>query len=140
MSIIEGNKLIAEFMGDFEPVEEFKPEPDIDVTYCWRKLNNKSFGYSITEWRDYSSNKEYCDQVCYNHSWNWLMPVVEKIETTYHAVIITQNTCIIKACIMNERTVRSRQVSNYDEENTKLSNTYKAVIEFIKWYNENKKS
>lgn len=70
-------------------------------------------------------------------SWDWLMPVVEKIETLNYIVKIHQNICIIQACIMGDRTVISKQISNYMESNTKLSNTYKAVVEFIKWYNKN---
>ena len=153
--IIEGNKLIAEFMGDFKLVKEFKPEPDIDVTYQWLKTSNKSFGYDTTEWRDYSTDKEYSDQVCYNSSWDWLMPVVEKVESlelgdiTIHSakygddiyfncsveIEIISSVCNIH--LYGDMRVYKDLIYIHDED-TKIKATYKAVIEFIKWYNEQK--
>jgi len=106
--ILEGNKLIALFMGDIE-----------------REDSKVSF-------------KKSCpvNGLKYYSSWDWLMPVVEKIEDGNYAVTITQNVCTIRACIMGDRTIRAYQNGNYLTPNTKLSNTWLAVIEFIKWYNE----
>lgn len=137
--VTEKNKIIAEFMGDFKLVKEFKPEPEIDVTYMWLKTSNKEFGYDTTDWRDYSTGKVYSDQVCYERSWDWLMPVVEKIEELGYAVIITQNVCSIK-CSDIRATMHKPVVeiaSDYSGDNTKMSNTYKAILQFIKWYKEN---
>ena len=77
MTTLEGNKFIAEFMGDFELVKEFQPE--FDVTYMWKKISNKCFGYDTTDWIDHSTNTVYSDRVCYNFKWDWLMPCVGKI-------------------------------------------------------------
>lgn len=66
----------------------------------------------------------------YHSSWNELMPVVEKIEKdTSYRVEIAFSGCIID---------KENEPNCIGElENTKIKSTYKAVVEFIKWYNEN---
>lgn len=113
--ILEGNKLIAEFMGAKIIVENYH-------------------GINIIKFPDKSTKDLF--GLKYNTSWDWLMPVVEKIEQGNYAVIITQNVCTIRACIMGDTTIRAYQNGNYLTPNTKLSNTWLAVIQFIKWYNE----
>ena len=76
------------------------------------------------------------------NKWGQLMPVVEKIEITYldeqlytNQVIIFANTCSIDPS--NWASPDPHQlVKTYAE--TKLEATYKAVVEFIKWYGKNK--
>jgi hypothetical protein len=123
--ILEGNKLIAEFMGDFELVDEFKPQPDIDVTYCWKKLNNKSFGYDTTDWRDYSTDTDYSNQVCYHFSWDWLMPVVGEV-----SILHDQHTYFHVGHVFDEL-----KDALYDAD---IKKTYQAVVKSIQWYNKNK--
>ena len=125
METIESNKLIAEFMGDFELVEEFRPEPDIDVTYCWKKLNNKSFGYDTADWRDYSTNTDYSDQVCYHFKWDWLMPVVEKISSLNNFTHEREWRNMLK-----ETDIQTAFMWN------DIDMVYGVVVEFITWYNE----
>jgi hypothetical protein len=76
----------------------------------------------------------------YNTSWDWLMPVVEKIENItnqlfedvkykqYHSVRLSFN-----ASWWSVRTVRG---FNKDK---KLA-YYEAVVEFIKWYNKKRRT
>ena len=113
--IIEGNKLIAEFMGDFKLIKEFKPEPDVDITYMWKKISNKSFGYDTTDWRDYSTDTEYSDRVCYNSSWDWLMPVCTKIGEIY------------------EYGEYIKKSSGFLIDAKDIKATWENVVEFIKW-------
>jgi len=79
------------------------------------------------------SDKDYTKWMKYNSSWDWLMPVVEQIEHLNYFVDINHWTSIYKA----EWETRDCIVTVID--GTKFKNTYKAVVEFIKWYNENKK-
>ena len=63
----------------------------------------------------------FINQLKYHESWDWLMPVVEK-------------------CLMGEAEHEKKGnelVNNIYEALTNISiiETYKAVIEFIKWYN-----
>ena len=61
----------------------------------------------------------------YHSSWDWLMPVVEKIEHT--SAYVNVKGCHVK-------------ISTWVDVNapTKLEAVHKAVVEFIKWYNEQK--
>ncbi len=69
------------------------------------------------------------DEVLYHKSWGWLMPVVEKIEGMY-PVLIERAYCRIEA----------DGEGAYFENNTgdKLLSTYKTIVQFINWHNENK--
>ena len=66
----------------------------------------------------------------YHSSWDWLMPVVEKIESLNYEFIIFRTTA-------NINRGESQEFPYYQGE-TKKEAAYKAVVEFIKWYNQNK--
>lgn len=61
----------------------------------------------------------------YHTSWDWLMPVVEKIEDN-GAVTVIKNGCKIET-LDNEFTTCGE---------TTLISVYAAVVQFINWYNE----
>ncbi len=81
----------------------------------------------------YSSDGLYIGKnLLYDKSWDWLMPVVEKIESLDNGVIIE---------ISGSYTIANGVDQTYYLEyrgDTKLLNTYKAVVELIKWYNQDK--
>jgi len=71
---------------------------------------------------------EYEIPLDYNGSWDWLMPVVEKIESLGFRVEIIGLTCSIYT--------NSEENIYVDEPAmTKTEATWQAVVEFIKWYN-----
>jgi len=112
--ITENNKLIAEFMG-------MKP--------------SKIFGkYSIS--KDHCTcNEDTPDKAMngfasiakYNTSWDWLMPVVKKVREV-HNVELSVDQYTDTQSIIN-------RISPYDYD---INQVYKAIVEFITWYNENK--
>lgn len=112
--ILDGNKLIAEFMG---------------LSYCTK--------YTYEGWY---KNSEYNNRICdfdglkYNTLWDWLMPVVEKIESlsVLYSVEIIRKTCVVR---VDSNTIFSMY---YKEDRNKIKSTWLAVVEFIKWYNKNK--
>jgi hypothetical protein len=114
--IIEGNKLIAEFM---------------EATPC--KIDVKSIdvvdAYECEEW------KLPIDEIEYHKSWDWLMPVVEKIEGGLFAVTIRENACRISGY----RKYHDVEIWNKDVSTPKIQATYKTVLQFITWYNINVK-
>jgi len=61
----------------------------------------------------------------YHSSWNWIMPVVKK--------------CL--NLTMEDLENYEKQYENIDDSfyQVNIDQTYKAVVEFIKWYNKNKK-
>lgn len=117
-TLIENNKLIAEFMG----VQLFFGEP---------------YNKDIEQWEVFFDTLYETKDLAYHTDWNWLMPVVEKIEhiDSIDVNILTNGTRIYewrsggKVIIDN---IADISFSN------KIEHTYHAVVEFIKWYNENK--
>lgn len=82
----------------------------------------------------------------YHSDWNWLMPVVEKIEIMAN-VTIRPGICSIEMLFMNKRRyakekgIATGEVLPIAEHNDKdfIGNVYNAVYDFIVWYNENNK-
>lgn len=84
----------------------------------------------------------------YHTSWDWLMPVVEKIEDLMDNIdayefSIGRHCVIVRAKNRStgEKFYFSLDYFDYDfgsGERVKLYTVFKAVVEFINWYNENK--
>ena len=113
-NIIENNKLIAEFLSvkihPCETIENFKFLPIEE-----RGLYN---GYFI-------------DALKYHEDWNWLMEVVEKIESLGYRIEIVKHICRIY--LSNKETII------ISENTPKIEAVYSACVEFIKWYNNQNK-
>ena len=105
----ENNKLIAEFI----------------------QKGSKGFGLYDFDGCHYESD---ADGLNFHASWDWLMPVVEKIEDLGYDVIIRQGTCEI----IGEE-VNGMEYDNFEcFDAGKHITTYSAVVKFIKWHNKNK--
>ena len=129
--ILEGNKLIAEFMG---ASEDNYPENIPNGVEVW---GNPMSIINIGKYK-------------YDTSWDWLMPVVEKIESLSFNVVIGFNTyCgIIKSQkLINDKTPRFESVEVVRESNIiytkssdkKIEGVFICILKFIKWYNEQNK-
>lgn len=111
------NKLIADFMGfEYNMTDSFG--------------NNN---YRIPEVYRERFHCSYFDNLHFDMSWDWLMPVVEKIESLHHTVGIHDTMCEI----LTERNL-CEVLIKVNEDWTKIKVVYTAVVEFIKWYNKNK--
>lgn len=67
----------------------------------------------------------------FHSSWDWLMPVVEKIENLEDYIIeISYKQCIIKSYEKNMEIITSRYLDS------KIEAVWASVVEFIRWYNE----
>lgn len=118
VNIIENNKLIAEFMG-YEFIEQ--------------KAN-----CIIT--KDNFLNPEVLASNAYkfNSSWDWLMPVVEKIENLewrgeHIFICIDTYGCWIE----HKNKIICKVGTKAYEDLTKIEATHRAVLQFIKWHNKN---
>jgi hypothetical protein len=137
--IIKNNRLIAEFMGgkectvyngaDGSQYQAFGFK-DTHVTDKWR-VDNKAAWFTF---------------VPYHTSWDWLMPVVEKIEQIKGCNVYTSKTTHGEFSIeISYETPYYSYISNTksifikDKTLSKIEATHKAVVEFIKWYNQQKK-
>jgi len=115
MSIEEGNRLIADFMGG------------VYKQHCWSFPGQKGYYPRF--------------QLKYHSSWDWLMPVVERIEEIeirgMYMVIIEQQYCCIKHVAEGDlllyETIAQESVSKIDA-------TWQTVIKFVERCNENNSS
>jgi hypothetical protein len=129
------NELIAEFMG-------YKVIDDGISKFIYYTVLKFECGRR----QSYRTGAKGVVQIAnlYNTSWDWLMPVVERIRTTIvnnHSVaVVMEWTDGFRA---NQQSKAFCQIETYisDFSFTKdemIEATHKAVVEFIKWYNENK--
>lgn len=103
----QNNKLIAQFMG----------------------LTNHHNDSSMMVTKTPQGNEIVpIDALQYETCWNWLIPVVEKIESLGYVFTIQGGKASFGEMISKPK--------NYIKDN-KLTSTYIAVIEFIKEYNNN---
>lgn len=108
--VTEMNKLIAQFDPNFK-IDNSDPKGDSFSTI------------DGTQWVHKSSLK-------YHSSWDWLMPVVEKIESTGFQFYIHNEGVEIKRWFWR---------GNFPDigvvEEKKIDAVWKAVVQFITWYN-----
>lgn len=118
--IIEGNKLIAEFMG----ATPIRGEYDM---------------YQVIEdIKDGVNEKHFFipSEMEFNSSWNWLMPVVEKIEEMgFWFELRTHKTG--NRAVIGDYNYDTKPISNVFK-TSKIESVFMCVVCFIKWYNENK--
>ena len=110
-NVIENNKLIAEFMG-FES--------------CYRPFTEGSESDVFMELPECGSCIELED-LKYNSSWDWLMEVVEKIESLGFETSLDKNGFFVRYNGSNTQNGLFIKV--------KIEAVYNACVEFIKWYN-----
>lgn len=141
------NEIIAEFMG-------IKKRELIGYDYEGNKLNINGYdyeGYNYVDKREYveygfkSRETKYhkivhIDNLLYPYSWDWLMPVVDRINgmgkeynldifKTYVSLSVEKGGRVFKDF--------SFAYSEYiTGEQSGLEAAYKLVVRFIKWHNE----
>ena len=78
----------------------------------------------------------------FHKNWNWLMPVVNKIENDgddFYVTIGTLSTKIERINFDTEsgmETIVEHHVNTIEKRNQKIRVVYSAVLEFIRWYNK----
>ncbi len=112
MCTIDNNKLIAEFLGYVQP------HPDYPNSTYWYKKDESTLTI-----------------LSFNYDWNWLMKVVDKIESIEDDEGLYKYIIEILGTTVN--VIDTSQIKPIAEtfERTKIEATYKAVIEFINYYN-----
>lgn len=126
IKISEGNKLIAEFMGYYQPKEEQDNLFSFEVYYS-RKRCRKDFPEKevSTYYGEDIEDHAFVDDGKFHSSWDWLMPVVNKIRSLYNNTAVDHNDIIddlAEGCI-----------------EANIIQVWTAVVEFIKWYNNERK-
>jgi hypothetical protein len=129
---VRGNTLMAEFMGGV-----YKTSPvtlEIDKTRIYLGEDEVMFftAPNTASFNSYSWAYQY--QLQYNISWDWLMPVVEKIQKELKVMIsINFWSWGATECKIYPNEVGSEEKEAETE--TSITSTWLAVLEFIKWYN-----
>jgi hypothetical protein len=103
------NELLADFLGYTKPHPEY-----VNTTY-WYKESREPLAFLL-----------------FDVDWNWLMEVVEKINDLNNVVRISENHVVIVNNTRQEVLIESIYGSMFES-------TYNACVEFVKWYNEQKK-
>ena len=151
---LENSMLIVKFMDFYIDVNISK---DIPVRE-WRTLkSNKGFEYMSEYVMLDSSNIEEMRKIRdvhmwymlakeshYHKSWNELMGVVDKIENIVEDWQPQNTTCSYSVSISNSGCEIRSSISlggkdvyhNIEQSGNKFNSTYKAIIEFINWYNQ----
>lgn len=117
--ILENNKLIAEFMGGIFPIDIATLKPSINKVI----LNGTTYYFE----HNFSTNT-----VKYHSSWDWLMSVIYKC-LNYYPTTIEEEKAWNLNCV--EGSSIQKAIKFFCFEN--IETTYKEVVLFIKWYNEN---
>ena len=119
------NELIAEFMG-----VKHKQDPFVKSKKLFWHYKE---AYSMSE------------SLNFDTSWDWLMPVVEKIAKLNYGVSITTwpkewDAPIVGVQVMiHDNGDDGPVIERHSEPEQMITSIYKVVVEFIKWYNENGK-
>lgn len=108
---IENNTLIAEFMG-------------------WDSKGTYSFLHKDTQVINVSS-------LCYHSSWDWLMTVVDKIESLDECSYKIHLSYAIG--FINDHSLHGNPNIIRGIGSTRIETAYNLVINFIKWYNQQSK-
>jgi hypothetical protein len=128
---MEDNRLIAEFMG-------LKPKMESPDVYTYSDFP----WISIREDNPEKVMRGIINYAKYNYSWDWLMPVVEKINSFRNED--NQKLYTIETSFNGGATLRVRFYENEDDPTAYYTDTntlkaiYRATVDFIKWYNQNK--
>ncbi len=122
---MENNKLIAEFMGGIiSSVPNLINLPQTigqSSILCVKGSEGLPSGtYKV----------ERINELQYHSSWDWLMPVVEKIENLGYEFTIVENRCKV----INNTDHSIKELFHIETIGSKIETTYDAVIEFINQY------
>lgn len=133
--VIEDNKLIAEFMGWPRGAKIYEQDNCFEMP---KNLTVDSRHPGATMCMDIALQ--------FNTSWDWLMPVIDKIEDIEQmgcqAYITFHPFCVEAYCPGNLQ----RGLSEFSYQlagkkfsgSAKIEAVYEAVVEFVKWYNNTK--
>ena len=109
MNTTENNKIIAEFMK-------------------WDILNDMTYSKATKgKWIE-------LDKLKFHSNWNWLMEVVEKIESLNYSIEINKQEENDYQCLVVQKDIKVQTFSKI-----KIEAVYNACVEFIKFYNEQAK-
>lgn len=131
--IFKGNELIARFIGAKSRKVIFCvfpkgifTHPDHDFVFI-KDSSEEMEGVAYTQWKF----------LRFHESWDWLMPVLEKIKMLKYPYLLSNNTATIYKIWMQEPIAHSHGEIGGRE--TTIQSAWICVVQFIKWYNKQNK-
>jgi hypothetical protein len=136
MTTIEKNKLIAEFMsGKYSKDVSFA----LDDNEIWLPQWGICRYNTVSLWVGKT--------IRYHESWDWLIPVVEKIESlpdvsffliqkNFAGIYISQSPKQITHRIESGELVSEQEKTYTKQKDSKMEAVYYCIVEFVKWYND----
>ena len=97
------------------------------------KLIAEFHGKYNTKWHTIGAFPE--NQLKYHSSWDWLMPVVEKIESLDVWVIIKNRICVLDGVFMKADGNNKEYYSDSQRKESKIEACWLEVVKFIEVYN-----
>jgi hypothetical protein len=126
-------KIIAKFMGykiENKKFETLQYHSSNESDWVWDE--GKIVTLEGDEVCDYNNEPYFLlEDLPFNKNWDWLMPVVEKIESLGYTFKITGNIVTINHPFFEDIGYRKTDLS-------KIEAVYLGVLMFIKWYNNQK--
>lgn len=127
--ILSGNKLIAEFI-DLTPHSMFPDELQAPGEFSWMAVRANIQSDYAREDNEFVCFEDFFE---FNSSWDWLMPVVEKMETLGITTHFSH-----KRCLSINRIKCDFEYDTEDDCDSNIEAVYTCVVKFIEWYNQNK--
>lgn len=126
--IIEGNRLIAEFMGFY--ITEF------NGSYHFVCKERKKPEHLNQAW------EFRLEEAKYHSSWDWLMPVVEKIGQSVNVMIQVKICRFSRRFMEAKKFMKENGLNSFEDvdpitehnESTFIGNIWLCCVDFIKWY------
>lgn len=123
METTENNKLIAEFLNWEFDLIEFTAPKEFKTIIQFNCQSKKA-----TNLECFITNLYKIKDLKFHNDWNWLIKVVEKIESLGYRIEIVKHICRIY--------LSDKAMIIISENIPKMEAVYNACLEFIKWYNE----
>jgi hypothetical protein len=126
--IIEGNKIIAEFMvPNWELLKSDNYEGGIETKDLWVAASLCSGDYK---------------NLRYHTSYDSLFRVIDKLEEDiYNWVTLSGHRCLIEEkCPYSGKVYKKVEYNGLNSKGSKIENYWRTVVDFIKYLNEEKKS
>jgi hypothetical protein len=132
----EANRLIAMFMGGSVLSEEEHELPHGSRGYVMIRNWSLPKGVPLGD-----IDRAKIGHFKYNLSWDWLMPVIRKINSldkaTQFAIFKTYVSCTVEKGGKFFKDFSFSHAEYITPEQSDLEAAYKLVSKFVKWYNEN---
>lgn len=149
--ITENSRIFSEFL-ELEIVDKrAKSNPECIVPFSTIKEIEHSPDYHGGEYTELITQTHVrCSEMLYHESWDWLMVVVEHIEfldatedeREYYFQTDSASTHFKSKCLDTDPYKQYKSIIGqhlHEDKGSRFEATYKASLEFIKWYKENKK-